>query len=854
MSKVSLPKYEELKKILLINAGITNMLPAECKALSDRVYKKSGNRISETTFKRIFGFAYSKYSPSLFTLNVLAKYCNYKSWEDFSQKQEKKLINTNNNKDLNWQLLQQNANKITEFTLQALKNKSGIPYNQTIDREFIDYHFDEFLGSGCTGTIFAAPAGYGKTIALCQWIEKKIAIDDLNNSNDIILLFSSNAIMSVLVSGRDIHDWMLALLGYNTDNDLNVLLDIKQRGGSKFYLIVDGLDEHMFKGDHFRIILNQLIDIFSFYQSHDWFKLVFTCRTATWINNKHELEISSNKWFTGFKDSSTINVPLFSIDEIKSLCQKIKPGTENVMAINVAENFNHPLYFQFFYQQHKDNFSFSNADHLCFYDTVSTFIYNKVYLGHYSSEKILLIKNLVEELDIKNDVYQINKLNVNNAIKKYIHAYQELLSVGFIRELNESNNYQYNTYIVFGNNDFLEHSIAKILLFDNGNLLDIDLVKEINNQLANNSHKSNILKWCIIHAIKSGQLKSIECVTDVDLNTNEKSDLITFLGEVLQSEYSSSNRNDALLQYFKHSVSEKLFDYFFGLELINSDYKKFLHVLLKFELSNRKKILIHATIAVIAAIQLDLNELELSLAKLKAFPKAEYESFPVNPLNCLDAIYYHLKYGIIKTEVLADLTKLYFNPQYIAGIKVSATNDMLYLLGVHTLLLSNNPRKLIRFIYFLKKNYRDDICGENTLQYGFFIKTLAANAYFELGENSKVADIYYSLSSAYKKSDDLLTPYMRVLFHSLKIKTLINTPKDNLITSEIKSINNINAKYDYKFSKLYIASIILKSVTLNTSLPDLYKQINYEFNKAIREYGLSAKLFLQTIVVGKRGL
>jgi hypothetical protein len=848
MSKISLPKYEELKRITLINAGISNMLPAECRALSERVYKKTGNRVSETTFKRIYGFAYSKYSPSLFTLNVLARYCNYKGWDDFSQKQDKKIVNANNNDNLNWQLLQQNADKITEFTLQTLRNKSGIPYNQTIDREFVDSHFDEFLSSGLTGTILAAPAGYGKTIALCQWIEKKIAIDDLNDTNDIILLFSSNAIMSVLVSGRDIHDWMLALLGYNTDHDLNVLLDVKQRGGSKFYLIIDGLDEHMFKGDNFRIILNQLIDIFSFYQPYDWFKLVITSRSATWINNRHELEVGGNKWYTGFADSSSINVPLFNLNEIKALCEKIKPGTENSFAINAAENFNHPLYFQFFYQQHKDNFSLADADHLCFYDTISTFIYNKVYLGHYSAEKILLIKNLVEELDIENELYHINKLQINNAIKKHPHAYQELLSVGFIRELNESNIYQYNTYIVFGNNDYLEHSIAKIMLFNNGNLLDADLVRDINSRLHNNGHKVNILKWCIIHAIKSGQLKSIECITDISLSTNEKSELITFLGEVLQSEYSSSNRNEALILYFKHSFSEKLFDYFFGLELINSDYKKFLNVLLKFELSGRKKVLIHTTLAIIAAIQLELNELEITLAKLKAFPKAEYESFAVNPIDCLDAIYYHLKYGIIKTEALNEVTKLYFNPDAVKGLKVSAINDIIYLLGLHTILLSNNPKKVLRFLGFLNHYYRDDAYIENTLQYGFFIKTMAANAYFELGETNKVMDIYHSISFAYKRNEDLLTPYMRILFHSLKIKMLINSPKENLVAAEMKSINNIAAKYGYKFSKLYVSSVILKSATLNKAVPAFYKQVNLDFKKIIKDYGLNANLFLQTII------
>jgi hypothetical protein len=850
MSKISLPKYEELKKILLINAGITHILPSECRALSDRVFKKNGNRISETTFKRIYGFAYSKYNPSLFTLNVLAKYCNYKSWDDFCNKQGKKIL-TNSNKELNWQLLQQNASKITEFTLQTLKNKSGIPYNKTIDREFIDYHFDEFISSGHTGTVISAPAGYGKTIALCQWAEKKIAIDELNNSNDIVLLFSSNAIMSVLVSGRDIHDWMLALLGYNTDHDINVLLDIKQRGGSKFYLIIDGFDEHMFKGDHFRTILNQLVDIFSFYKSHDWFKLILTTRSSTWVNNRYELEIGNNIWFTGITDANHTNVPLFSLDEIKQLCQKIKPGADNTLDVDVVENFNHPLYFQFYYQQHKENFSLSNADHLCFYDTISTFIYNKVYLGYHSAEKILLIKSLVEELDIPNQNYHINKLKISNLIKKHTHAYQELLSVGFIKELNESNNYLYNAYVVFGNDNYMEHSVSKILLYNNGNLFDIDLVKTINNLLEDNPYKLNILKWCIIHAIKSGQLKNIEYITEVHLSNNEKSELITFLGEVLEKEYSSNIKNEALLKYFKHSLSEKLFDYFFGLELIHADYKKFLHILLKFDLPNRKKILINTALSVIAIIQLDINELETTLAKLKAFPKTEYESFVINPLSCLDAIYYHLKYGIIKTEILRDITKLYFNAENTAILSKTASNDILYLLGLHTLLLCNNPKKILRFVSFLKKNYKTDTLEENALQYGFFMNFMAANAYFVLGEANKVTDIYYSVSATYKKRDDLLTPYMKILFHSLKTKMLINTSKESQVITEMKTINDIATKYGYKFSKIHVYALVLKSLTLDPNSV-FYKQVNYDYNKVIRESGLNAKLFLQNLAAVKK--
>jgi len=129
------------------------------------------------------------------------------------------------------------------------------------------------------------------------------------------------------------------LLGYSTDNDINVLLDIKQRKNNKFYLIVDGFDEFMFKNEQFKIILNQLIDIFSLYQSHDWFKLILTTRSATWINNKQTIEIGNGTWFTGVATDSYTNVPLFNAEEIKKLCHKINPAAQHSISVEVARKF-----------------------------------------------------------------------------------------------------------------------------------------------------------------------------------------------------------------------------------------------------------------------------------------------------------------------------------------------------------------------------------------------------------------------------------------------------------------------------------------------------------------------------------
>ncbi|WP_374950425.1 hypothetical protein [Mucilaginibacter sp.] len=412
--------------------------------------------MSETTLKRVFGFAYSKFNPSVFTIDVMAKYCGYKGWDHFCESQNNVQPAYKAPKNNNWETLKQNANKITTFTLQALKNKSGIPYNQTIKRDFIDDHFDAFLLSDCAATVFCAPSGYGKTVGLCHWIEERLTVPS-NAEDDVILFFSSSALMNVFLSGRNLNDWVMGLLGYTLDADTGFLADVTQKKEGKFFLIIDGLDEYAYKPDQFQLLINQLMDVFSMYKYESWFKLVLTMRTATWINNLHRLEADSEKWYKGFisdQQNLTINVPLFNIAEIKALCLKINPAIQNFMSIDLAGSFNHPLYFQFYYKEHKDDFTLNNIDHVCIYELISTFILNKVYLGNHSADKIAFLKVLIENMDMPNRVYQVPRLKINNAIKQYSQAFNDLIAVGFIRELNTSNGLSYQSVVEFSNSNF----------------------------------------------------------------------------------------------------------------------------------------------------------------------------------------------------------------------------------------------------------------------------------------------------------------------------------------------------------------------------------------------------------------
>src|SRR4051812_48590639 len=166
-------QFETLKSRVLANANIRSITPGDCKALALQIYVKTKLTLSETTLKRVYGFAYSKFKPSLFTIDVMAKYCDYAGWDDFCNKQSHQIVKTTDS-NTNWQTLKHQADKITNFTLQALKNKAGIPYNLTVKRQFVNKHFDTFVNENFVGTALCSPAGYGKTLALCHWVDEKL--------------------------------------------------------------------------------------------------------------------------------------------------------------------------------------------------------------------------------------------------------------------------------------------------------------------------------------------------------------------------------------------------------------------------------------------------------------------------------------------------------------------------------------------------------------------------------------------------------------------------------------------------------------------------------------------------------
>ncbi len=72
-----------LKELTVTVARISIISMVDCKLLRDLIINKTNDYISDIALCRLFDLEPSKFSPSLYTLNILSKYCGYKDWPDF---------------------------------------------------------------------------------------------------------------------------------------------------------------------------------------------------------------------------------------------------------------------------------------------------------------------------------------------------------------------------------------------------------------------------------------------------------------------------------------------------------------------------------------------------------------------------------------------------------------------------------------------------------------------------------------------------------------------------------------------------------------------------------------------------
>jgi hypothetical protein len=517
--------FDALKKLVLENANHDHITAAHCKGVAVAIEKRTKERVSETTVKRLFGFAESRSKPSAFTMDVLSKFCGYKHWEDYLENAYKFKESEPGNIRPVWDFRKQ-IHRITTNTLQHLQDRSGIPFRYTIPRRFLDDHLDYFARSYFNGTILFAPTGYGKTLALAHWVASFLnKSPDHHAEGDLVFFLSFNTLSNAYFSGRNVHEWLLYLLGYNRDDEFSrLMVDLKLKG-QKLYLIIDGLDDTIIKGETFRLIISQITDLFSCYREYSSFKMILTMRTTTLIVHQDILKIGDQEWFMGFdSDNVNSNIPLLDMTELRKMAVRINPSTKHVFTHEEVKQLRYPIYLQYYYRSCRDNFSFSKIDETSIFEHVFKFVQTKVYQGN-SSKKQVILNAICENIDYQQQTFYAVKDDVTEHIGQQKAGYHEMLASGYIIETKCWKKHEVK--IGFSNEDFLSYAVASYLLGKTTNLVNKQLITSINGLMPTCVLRLKIIKWFIFYAIQTEQLISDD-ILNVELCQTERAEVIQF--------------------------------------------------------------------------------------------------------------------------------------------------------------------------------------------------------------------------------------------------------------------------------------------------------------------------------------
>lgn len=838
-------EFELLKQQVLATAKIKVITPAVFRELSSSILHTTKKQVSNSTLKRIFGFAAYSFQPSLYTLNVLAEYCGYESWMHFSTNND--AVNaaiTTSTQASSYYNLQFKALETSLHTLQSLKNKSGIPFNLTIPRVVLNEHLEIFINTDYTLTVISSPAGYGKTIALCHWVEEQVQNMRRQQSKDVLLFLNSKALNRA--NNQDqLQQWLLSLAGIYADASFSDETLRNHLLKYKFYLILDGLDPTTLSDMQLDAGMNILLETINLYKGTHNFKVIITMRSATWINFQRQLMSESmyDQCFPGFMvdENNESNFNLFTPHEIKQLANKIKPGLDLTYDLHreVFSLFSYPPFFQYYYQKNAKDFALNELDIFDTYDVIHNYILDNIYTGRYCTEKVLLIHAILEKGRYRESHFCTDKIKIYEEIAKYNSAYHDLISTGVIRDINLSNDTGYIECIDFVHDRILTYCMAAKLIFDNHDEFNDELINRISCDY-NPKFRLQVLKWCIYNAIKNKQFHIFNYLPEVQLVAAEKATLIMFLAKLIELGFLSDSDYENELPF--DITQPSLFNYFFGLEFISFEYEKALRSLLKLKLQDASKIWIYTCLGIIHLLALNAEGVEECIKSLKEFPSEVFLSFQINPLYCIETLFYFMKYNVIKKEAIADITRFSFNP-YVKRHQLNkiSSNHILYILALCTLYVTGNPRKVLRFIKTLHHIHHSN--DHFLPEFHFFLLISKSNFLLEAGKPDEAVEIFKLVITDFTDDEKKFTPYMKASLDYLAARLLPFMLNHTYIDTVVTGVAAAAEKEPYKFLKANLLFHYLSHNSNNLKVTD-YQSLYFKYIKLIRSTSFDPKCFV----------
>ena len=559
---------KDLRSLILTKAGIRNITPADCKTISIEISKTLNKNVSETTIKRLFGFAMVRHNFSRFTLTTLSEYVNDQSLLTTINHSD----NQDEGYDLHWKDVEQRTRRISDFTIKSIKNRSGIPYDMTVSRKFSEHDFDDFYKSDYSFMAFISQPGYGKTIILAHLAEKILASKALAAQGTTLVFITAYNLINKSNSQASFESQLKSMLGINTSGSLVSYINKTYKSTEgKLLIFLDGFAEVILKREARNQMFDGIIDFLCSIEDSNSVKLVMNMRSTTWSHFYEKIRNSTylkKKWFQGnyFNLNDCSNVPSLNEKEVDLIMKRIDQLGPKIINPRLKSQLKFPFHIQLYYQLKEEDPSFNYSSNITFYELISRFIQDKIYKSNYYTEKILFLKKVIQLTDFGKKHHSVSKDDLIAELSGFKNAYSDLLSDGILMEERFVDSYHPKEYVRFIHSHIFEYFLFIELLEMFQLKMEKDFFNHLHNEYKDNSARFHILQWTIRFMIRMGNFEYIQNIFELSLTRYEINYLILYIAENLdyRGKYTPEKIDDQQMNFLHQAITKEFLAFDFS--------------------------------------------------------------------------------------------------------------------------------------------------------------------------------------------------------------------------------------------------------------------------------------------------
>lgn len=832
-------RLNELKSLILSKLGIRFITPADCKRISIEISKHLNKNVSETTIKRLYGFAVVKHNFSTFTLTTLAEYV------DMAGVPNDKIAIPVEIPD-EWTILKEKADVITQFTLKAIRNRSGIPYEMTINRKFAEHDFDDFYIDDHIFTCFISQPGYGKTILLSHLTESLFYSSNAPYKNCGVLFLKAYNFTQKEGVNLNIEDQLKIQLQLDPKvNALSYINKIQGMHGGKFIIIIDGFGELILKKEDKNILYDSIINLICALEDYKNIKLIMSMRSTAWTRFFDRLRHSSflkSKWFPGnyFNVHELSNVPPLSEKEIDVIISRINYLDNKEINPRLKAQLKFPFHIQLYYQLKEEDPDFNYYTNITFYELISRFIQEKIYRSNYYTEKILFLKKVIQLTDYGKRSNYVEKDALISELSSFRNAYMELIADGILMEEKRYENSHPKEFVRFLHPHMFEYFLFVEILEKFHLQVNREFFIYINTEYDYNQVRFQLLQWATRFLIKTGNFHSLKSFFKLNLSSFETNYLILFIAEEIK--YRSKYNHDIIRILEEEKFHEIIISKLTNFDFIDSCFKEAVLALIDIAKNEDHLVVYYSILGILDVLKLDKNGIDEIIEKLRFLDNSKWI---VNPIQVFEIIAAKIKgESSVHTNLIQQInsfkegtdTALLQKSNYQIDTREGISYVLIILVNVFT---GDTPsgRKIIENI--ARMHSKEFIKRNNS---SLYLLTLYGIYCSSVEPSKKVDQIENIMELISQKNHPSFTKYLESLLMMLHAQQAYNRKQYMTAIDYAKESLVLFKRNDVVLNAIFMFNLLIK-IYAEMEKYDLMNEYKYEKSCLLDDQHLPRQLF-----------